>query len=50
MEITKEMRIEDEKFHALIETLKGMEYREITNLLNAVVNFVESQKNTNRLL
>ena len=41
---------EDGKFHSLIEILKGMEYREITNLLNAVDNYVELRKNTNRLL
>lgn len=40
---------ENEKFHSLIEILKGMEYREIANLLNAVVNYVERKKNTNYL-
>jgi hypothetical protein len=41
---------EDIKFHSLTEILKGMEYREITNLLNAVGNYIEDRKNTNRLL
>lgn len=36
-----------EKFNSIIEILKGVEYREITNLLNAVGSYIESKKNTN---
>ena len=40
---------ETEKFNSIIEILKGVEYREITYLLNAVTNYVESEKSLNRL-
>ena len=47
---TEEMKTsENEKFHSLIEILKGMEYREITNLLNAVTDYVERKKSFNYL-
>lgn len=37
------------KFNSIIEILKGVEYREITNLLNAVTDYVESKKSLNHL-
>lgn len=38
-----------EKFNSIIEILKGVEYREITNILNAVETYVESRKKLNCL-
>ena len=42
--------VENEKFNSIIEILKGVEYREITNLLNAVKDYVERKKSLNCLL
>ena len=43
------MKEENEKFNSIIEILKGVEYREITNLLIAVTEYIESKKSINRL-
>ena len=38
-----------EKIDAIIEILKGVEYREITNILNYVSSYVERKKSLNCL-
>ncbi len=43
------MKEENEKFNSIIEILKGVEYREIANLLIAVTDYIESKKRINRL-
>ena len=39
----------EDKINSIIEILKGVEYREITNIIKSVEEYIENKKRLNRL-